>query len=216
MTAPATKPSAPPPSPPFQFSLRTLLLLFVVLGSSLGVFGAWGTVVFALVVVLGVGIQQTKTLSSLAFVALVAFCLICFLVVLLMPLVIEPRGYGRRTACLNRLRNLASAVLYYQDRNGHLPPAYVADKTGKPMHSWRVLILPCMEYDTLYKTCDLTQSWDAPKNKKQLAIEPQGVCLPERPGHQRARSDTDKLLCRGGVERRLGRRDAEEGRRFGQ
>ena len=33
------EPAAPPPSPPFQFSLRTLLLLFVVLGSSLGVFG---------------------------------------------------------------------------------------------------------------------------------------------------------------------------------
>jgi uncharacterized membrane protein YhhN len=30
--------------------LRTLLLLFVVLGSSLGVFGAWGIVVFGLVI----------------------------------------------------------------------------------------------------------------------------------------------------------------------
>ena len=46
MSEPETQPATPPPSPPFQFSLRTLLLLFVVLGSSLGVFGAWGVVVF--------------------------------------------------------------------------------------------------------------------------------------------------------------------------
>ena len=48
MTEPQTT-SLPPP-PRFQFTLRTLLLLFMVLGSSLGVFGAWGIVVFAVVV----------------------------------------------------------------------------------------------------------------------------------------------------------------------
>ena len=42
--------ATPPPRPPFQFGLPTLLLLFVVLGSSLGVFGGWGLVVFGLVV----------------------------------------------------------------------------------------------------------------------------------------------------------------------
>ncbi len=41
MTSIVPQPAAPPPTPPFQFSLRTLLLLFVVLGSSLAVFGAW-------------------------------------------------------------------------------------------------------------------------------------------------------------------------------
>ncbi len=40
------QPTSPPPS--FQFTLRTLLLLFVVLGSSLAVFGGWGIVVFGL------------------------------------------------------------------------------------------------------------------------------------------------------------------------
>jgi hypothetical protein len=50
MTDPEPQPTAPPPTSPFQFTLRTLLLLFVVLGSSLAVFGAWGIVVFGLVV----------------------------------------------------------------------------------------------------------------------------------------------------------------------
>jgi len=48
MKDPEPQVPAPPPSPPFQFSLRTLLLLFVVLGSSLAVFGAWGIAVFLL------------------------------------------------------------------------------------------------------------------------------------------------------------------------
>ncbi len=47
MTIPELEPSPPPPSRPFQFRLRTLLLLFVVLGSSLAVFGAWGIAAFA-------------------------------------------------------------------------------------------------------------------------------------------------------------------------
>ena len=46
MSDPELQPGIPPPRPWFQFRLRTLLLLFVVLGSSLAVFGAWGIVLF--------------------------------------------------------------------------------------------------------------------------------------------------------------------------
>ena len=56
-----TQPSAPEPSPPFQFRLRTLLLLFVVLGSSLGVFGAWGIVVFVLLVGVAIYLNRAKS-----------------------------------------------------------------------------------------------------------------------------------------------------------
>ena len=51
----------PPPSPPFQFSLRTLLLLFVVLGSSMAVFGAWGILVFGLVVGLAATLRNHRS-----------------------------------------------------------------------------------------------------------------------------------------------------------
>ena len=41
MTTIDPQPETPPPaSPPFQFSLRTLLLVFAALASSLGVFGS--------------------------------------------------------------------------------------------------------------------------------------------------------------------------------
>ena len=60
MTAPESQP-APPPTPPFQFTLRTLLLLFVVLGSSLAVFGGWGVVVFGLAAVFAMVLRRSES-----------------------------------------------------------------------------------------------------------------------------------------------------------
>jgi hypothetical protein len=78
MGEPEPQPAAPLPHPPFQFGLRTLLLLFVVLGSSLAVFGAWGIVVFALVVGLAVYVAQAKTfrLRPLQLLVLLPFIII--------------------------------------------------------------------------------------------------------------------------------------------
>ena len=61
MSEPEPQPAVQPPRPPFQFSLRTLLLLFVVLGSSLAVFGAWGIGVFVLVVGLAVYLHRIES-----------------------------------------------------------------------------------------------------------------------------------------------------------
>jgi CDP-diglyceride synthetase len=55
--------------------LRTLLLLFVVLGSSLAVFGGWGIVVFALATGLAVFLRHVESLSSL-ILALFVFSLL--------------------------------------------------------------------------------------------------------------------------------------------
>ena len=71
------QPTSLPPTPPFQFSLRTLLLLFVVLGSSLAVFGGWGIVVFGLVVGLAIYLYRAKSYRLL----------ILFLLVSLIPLI---------------------------------------------------------------------------------------------------------------------------------
>jgi prepilin-type processing-associated H-X9-DG protein len=56
--------------------------------------------------------------------------------------------------------------------NGKLPPPYIADANGKPMHSWRVLILPYIEYDALYKQYKFDEPWDGPNNRKLAAHMP--------------------------------------------
>jgi hypothetical protein len=62
-----------------QFSLRTLLLLFVLLASSMGAFGAWGIANCALVVTLAVFLRKAESLSSLAYPASIVLCLMCLL-----------------------------------------------------------------------------------------------------------------------------------------
>jgi hypothetical protein len=65
---------------------------------------------------------------------------------------------------------IALAIHSYYDDHGELPPAVVTDKAGKPLYSWRVMLLPYLEQDALYKQFRLDQAWDSPHNKK-LAVE---------------------------------------------
>ena len=174
MTEPV--PTPPPPRPPFQFRLRTLLLLCVVLGSSLAVFGPAGLIIFALLVGLAVVVNKVKSLWSLSYLALAALCLICS--GLLLPQIGASREPGRRAACASHLRQIALALESYHRANGCFPPAYIADKSGKPMHSWRVLLLPYLDCNDLYQAYDFTEPWSGPKNKKLLPLIPRVYTCP--------------------------------------
>ena len=67
---------------------------------------------------------------------------------------------------MNNLKQIAIAIMNYADVNGTLPPAFVADANGKPMHSWRVLILPYMEEQALFKKYNFNEPWNGPNNSK--------------------------------------------------
>lgn len=62
------------------------------------------------------------------------------------------------------------AVVNYHDANGHYPPAFIADESGNPVHSWRVLILPYLGEQELFDRYDFTQPWNSEANLK-LASE---------------------------------------------
>jgi RNA polymerase sigma factor (sigma-70 family) len=79
---------------------------------------------------------------------------------------------GKRLLVRRNLRELALALHNYNDVHGHLPPPAITDKTGKPLLSWRVAILPFIDQDALYKEFKLNESWDSPHNKKLLAKMP--------------------------------------------
>ena len=68
--------------------------------------------------------------------------------------------------CGYNLKQIGIALHTYHDEYKSLPPAYVCDESGKRMHSWRVLLLPYMEQQELYKQYDLDEPWDAPNNIK--------------------------------------------------
>jgi hypothetical protein len=77
-----------------------------------------------------------------------------------------------RSQCVNNEKQIALAIHNYIASHGSFPPAYTADKTGKPLLSWRVLILPYIEQDALYKEFHLDESWDSPHNKALIAKMP--------------------------------------------
>jgi hypothetical protein len=58
------------------------------------------------------------------------------------------------------------AVANYHETYGCFPPASVADRDGKPLHSWRVLILPFLEQPELYNAYNFDEPWDGPNNRK--------------------------------------------------
>jgi hypothetical protein len=77
-----------------------------------------------------------------------------------------PREAARRMQCSNHLQQIGLALQNYHDDFGCLPPAYVADSSGKPIHSWRVLILPYLEQKALYDKYDFQEPWNGPHNAK--------------------------------------------------
>jgi hypothetical protein len=60
----------------------------------------------------------------------------------------------------------------YHATYGHLPPRAIFSNDGKPLPSWRVLLLPFLEGDNLYKQFNLEEAWDSPHNQKLLAQMP--------------------------------------------
>ncbi|MCA9206080.1 MAG: DUF1559 domain-containing protein, partial [Planctomycetales bacterium] len=65
-------------------------------------------------------------------------------------LVTDARRHAIASVSQGPLNQLTLALHNYHDTFGSFPPAYVADAAGRPIHSWRVLILPYIEQRGLY------------------------------------------------------------------
>jgi hypothetical protein len=95
----------------------------------------------------------------------VAYGVIVALSLLLVPAVKGAREAARRASCTCNLKQLGVALHNYCDVYGCFPPAYVADKYGRPMHSWRVLLWPYMGAKEDYDRYDFSEPWDGPHNR---------------------------------------------------
>ena len=56
------------------------------------------------------------------------------------------------------------AVANYQRAEGHFPPPYLPGPEGRPGHTWRILVLPYIEQDPLFRQYEFREPWDAPAN----------------------------------------------------
>lgn len=93
----------------------------------------------------------------------------------------------RRAQSLNNLKQIVLALLNYETVHRTLPPAYIADENGRPMHSWRVLILPYLDEQGLYDQYRFDEPWDGPHNRLMQERMPAVFADP--------RSDEEPNIC---------------------
>lgn len=72
----------------------------------------------------------------------------------------------KRFEGFSNLKQLGLAIHVYHDVRGTLPPAWTVDESGKPLHSWRVLLLPYIEEQGLYDEIRHDEPWDSEFNKQ--------------------------------------------------
>jgi len=118
------------------------------------------------------------------------------LLALLLPAVQAAREAARRAQCSNNLKQIALAMHNYHAANNCLPPAYLANKDGKPMHSWRVLLLPYLEQNALYSQYRFDEPWDSPNNSALAGIMPSVYACPSNATAQ-ANGQTSYMVITG-------------------
>lgn len=74
------------------------------------------------------------------------------------------REWVARNDAFSDLQNIKSAISAYEDAHASIPPAAIYDQEGRPLLSWRVIILPYIGEKGLYKEFHLDEPWDSPHN----------------------------------------------------
>jgi prepilin-type processing-associated H-X9-DG protein len=131
--------------------------------------------------------KKRLTGSGMATTGIVLGCVATFLIVpavliaLLLPAVQAAREAARRAMCTNNMKQIALAMFNYTTTESALPPAATYDADGKPLLSWRVLILPHLGQQSLYQKFHLDEPWDSPHNKPLADEMPTVFACPSDP-----------------------------------
>jgi hypothetical protein len=181
-----------PPEPPrrsqtaiWSFVLSLSGIVVGLMGSSDGDIGLlmvglgalWAAVILGFVAIHRIGRAAGRSSGSgLAFWGIV-IAGISLVIALLGPEISHPRSMARRYQALNNLKQIGLALHNYESSEGRFPPAVVYSPEGRPLYSWRVLILPYMEERPLFDAFNLSEPWDGPNNRELLARRP-GVFNP--------------------------------------
>lgn len=166
MSEPDPKPiKRPETKRPFQFGLKSLFvvtLVWAVLCAIAVNFGVYMAISSSVLLLLWIAFWHRQSRSWAA----TAIVLLLLLGALLVPAYQDYPVASRRAVCSNNLEQLGLALHNYHNAYRCFPPAYIADESGRPMHSWRVLILPLIEEEQIFKAYSFNEPWDGPNNRK--------------------------------------------------
>ncbi len=121
-------------------------------------------------------------------------------VTLLLGVVCRPyiqlaRDASLQHQCMQNLKRIGIALHAYHAEWHCFPPAFVADESGEPMHSWRVLLLPYLDHQELYDQYRFDETWTSPHNLSVAKEMPSVYRCPE--DQSREPSDTSYLMLVG-------------------
>lgn len=94
------------------------------------------------------------------------------------------RESANRMLDASNMRQLGIAMHNYHNDYNQMPPQAIMSKDGKPLLSWRVLMLPYMDQNQLFKQFHLDEPWDSPHNIQFLDKMPKIFVNPNRPAPQ--------------------------------
>ena len=93
--------------------------------------------------------------------------------------VLPSRESSHKMQCANNMKQIMLALHNYHDANKAFPAPYRVNEDGKPLHSWRVALLPYLEQTVLYEQMFpyMNEPWDSENNKQfHNRIIPQYQC----------------------------------------
>jgi len=106
-------------------------------------------------------------------VLLTAFLVLITLYVLVAWSFQRSRGIAESAQCTENLEKIGVALRNYHELHDSFPPVYTVDAGGKPLHSWRTLILPYFEPDAIepkwkeiYNQIRFDEPWDSEHNQQ--------------------------------------------------
>jgi hypothetical protein len=100
---------------------------------------------------------------------------------------IAAREAARSAQCISNLKQIGLALHNYDSTYGCLPPAYVVDAEGRPLYSWRVVLLAYLERENGWNGGQLTEkfrfdeAWDSPNNRRLHDMRPPNFFCPNQP-----------------------------------
>jgi len=164
-------------------AIRSILLTVILLFASWAAFGAAsGTAVSAILFALAAYflVRESRWTRSIRVAAV--WLGISALVGLLLSAVPSAREAARCMQCVNHLKQIGMGVRVYHDVHGCYPLPCTRDEAGRPMHSWRLLILPYFTSRNVDGNYDRNEPWDSPSNRKALAEFRHVYCCPTAQG----------------------------------
>lgn len=110
--------------------------------------------------------SKTRWIVAVVIIVVVGSLLVAFVIAAR-----QARHAAQRLCAYGHMCQMRLALHNYAHKYGTLPPLYLQDEQGKPIHSWRALVIPFVEFESL-EQLNLSEPWDSEYNRKIIENVP--------------------------------------------